>query len=115
MPDNDWNTSLYDQKHAFVSEYGKGLLPLLEPRAGEAILDLGCGSGHLAHTIAQSGAHVVGIDSSARMIEAARLAYSDVETLMKGTGIWNTKQLSASLAVDRLVPSTWSRRDCSIS
>ncbi len=82
MPDNDWNTSLYDQKHAFVSEYGKGLVPLLEARAGEVILDLGCGSGHLAHTIAQSGAHVVGIDSSASMIEAARLAYSDVEFLV---------------------------------
>ena len=31
MPENTWNTSLYDQKHAFVSEYGKGLLPLLQP------------------------------------------------------------------------------------
>lgn len=82
MPDNDWNTSLYDQKHAFVSEYGKGLLPLLEPKAGEFILDLGCGSGHLAHAIAQSGAHVVGIDSSASMIETARIAYPDIEFLV---------------------------------
>ena len=82
MPDNDWNTSLYDQKHAFVSEYGKGLLPLLEPRANETILDLGCGSGHLARTITQSGACVVGIDSSASMIETARLAYPDIEFLV---------------------------------
>ncbi len=82
MPDNEWNTSLYDTKHSFVSEYGKGLLPLLEPKSGEAILDLGCGSGHLAHTIAQSGAHVIGIDSSVSMIEAAHAAYSDVEFLV---------------------------------
>ena len=82
MPDNAWNTSLYDTKHAFVSEYGKSLFPLLVPKAGEAILDLGCGSGHLAHSIAQSGAHVIGIDSSASMIEAARAAYSDVEFLV---------------------------------
>ncbi len=79
MPDNEWNTSLYDSKHAFVSEYGKSLLPLLEPKAGESILDLGCGSGHLAHAIAQSGAHVIGIDSSASMIEASGAAYTDVE------------------------------------
>ena len=82
MPDNDWNTSLYDAKHAFVSEYGKSLLPLLEPKVGESILDLGCGSGHLAHIIAQSGAHVIGIDSSASMIEAACAAYTDVEFLV---------------------------------
>ncbi len=82
MPDNDWNTSLYDAKHAFVSEYGKSLLPLLEPKVGESILDLGCGSGHLAHSIAQSGAHVIGIDSSASMIEAACAAYTDVEFLV---------------------------------
>ena len=82
MLDNEWNTSLYDTKHAFVSEYGKGLLPLLEPKSGEDILDLGCGSGHLAHTIAQLGAHVIGIDSSTSMIEAARATYSDVEFLV---------------------------------
>ncbi len=82
MPDNDWDTSLYDAKHAFVSEYGKSLLPLLNPKVGESILDLGCGSGHLAHNIAQSGAHVIGIDSSASMIEAARATYNDVEFLV---------------------------------
>jgi trans-aconitate methyltransferase len=82
MPDNQWNTSLYDQKHAFVFEYGKGLVPLLDPKPGESILDLGCGSGHLAHTIAQSGAHVIGIDGSASMIEAARVSYPDIEFLV---------------------------------
>ncbi len=79
MVENAWNTSLYDQKHAFVSEYGKGLLPLLEPQSGEVILDLGCGSGHLAHMIAQSGARVTGIDSATSMIEAARATYPDIE------------------------------------
>ncbi len=38
MPSNDWNPSLYDQKHAFVSEYGKDLISLLEPKPGELIL-----------------------------------------------------------------------------
>lgn len=82
MPNNDWNAALYDQKHAFVFEYGKGLLALLEPQAGERILDLGCGTGHLAWRIAEAGAQVVGIDSSPQMVEQARRAYPDIEFLV---------------------------------
>jgi len=79
MPSNNWDTSLYDQKHAFVYEYGKGLIPLLKPQPGELILDLGCGTGHLTQTIAESGANVIGIDSSASMIETARITYPHLE------------------------------------
>src|SRR5258707_4644091 len=82
MPDTDWNVSLYDQKHAFVFEYGKGVISLLEPKAGETILDLGCGTGHLAKSIADAGARVVGMDSSASMVEAAQTAYPDIEFLV---------------------------------
>ena len=82
MPTNNWNASLYDQKHSFVSEYGKSLIPLLEPQPGESILDIGCGTGHLTKAIAEAGAHVVGIDSSASMIETARTTYPDIEFLV---------------------------------
>lgn len=82
MPGNDWDAALYDQKHAFVFEYGKGLLAVLEPQAGERILDLGCGTGHLAQTIAETGAYVVGIDSSLEMVEQARKAYPEIEFLV---------------------------------
>lgn len=82
MPTNNWNASLYDQKHSFVSEYGKSLIPLLEPQPGESILDLGCGTGHLTKAIAETGAHVVGIDSSPSMIETARTTYPDLEFLV---------------------------------
>jgi trans-aconitate 2-methyltransferase len=78
---NDWNSSLYDQKHAFVFEYGKNLISLLNPQPGESILDLGCGTGHLTKTIAESGARVVGLDSSPKMIEAARAAYPELQFL----------------------------------
>lgn len=82
MPTNSWNASLYDQKHSFVSEYGKSLIPLLEPQPGEFILDIGCGTGHLTQAIAEAGAHVVGLDSSASMIETARATYPDLEFLV---------------------------------
>src|SRR5258708_29198466 len=82
MPDTDWNVALYDQKHAFVFEYGKGVISLLEPKPGETILDLGCGTGHPAKSIADAGAKVVGMDSSASMVEAARTAYPDIEFLV---------------------------------
>jgi len=82
MSHNNWNASLYDQKYAFVFEKGKGLIPLLDPQLGESILDLGCGTGHLTKTIAESGARVIGIDSSAQMIETARATYPELEFLI---------------------------------
>jgi trans-aconitate methyltransferase len=82
MPSNDWNPSLYDQKHAFVFEYGKDLISLLQPQPGETILDLGCGTGHLTKAIAASGARVIGIDNSAKMIETARNTYPEIEFLV---------------------------------
>jgi trans-aconitate methyltransferase len=82
MPNNNWDTSFYDQKHAFVFEYGKGLIPVLQPEPGELILDLGCGTGHLTQAIAESGAYVIGIDSSASMIETAQITYPHLEFLV---------------------------------
>ena len=82
MPDNDWNASLYDQKFAFVSAYGKDIVVLLNPQPGETILDIGCGTGQLVQEIAASGAHVVGIDSSASMIESARKTFPEGEFLV---------------------------------
>ncbi|HYE71933.1 MAG TPA: class I SAM-dependent methyltransferase, partial [Blastocatellia bacterium] len=73
-----WDSSLYDQKHAYVTKYGEGVLDLLNSQAGERILDVGCGTGHLTKKIAESGAEVVGIDSSAEMIEVARTTYPEI-------------------------------------
>ena len=52
------------------------------PQPGELILDLGCGTGHLTKTIAESGARVIGIDSSPHMIEMARSTYPELEFLI---------------------------------
>jgi trans-aconitate methyltransferase len=71
MTQTKWDAALYDQKHAFVWELGKGVVDLLAPKAGERILDIGCGTGHLTAEIAAAGAEVLGIDSSAEMIAEA--------------------------------------------
>src|SRR5258708_1506630 len=74
----EWNPGLYESSHSFVWEYGRDLIGLLAPQPGERILDVGCGTGQLTAEIARSGAHVVGIDSSSRMIEQARGNFPDL-------------------------------------
>jgi SAM-dependent methyltransferase len=54
-----------------VPALGAGVLARLEPKPGERILDLGRGDGTLTAQIAEHGATVVGVDSSAPMIAAA--------------------------------------------
>ncbi len=48
------------------------LLRLVEPKAGQRILDLACGTGFFARELAKSGAEVVGVDISAELINLAK-------------------------------------------
>lgn len=73
-----WNAELYDQKHAFVSQYGESVLELLDVQPGERILDLGCGTGTLASQIQNLGGDVIGIDYSPEMIQQAKQNYPEV-------------------------------------
>ncbi|HRI88106.1 MAG TPA: methyltransferase domain-containing protein [Candidatus Hydrogenedentes bacterium] len=72
-----WDPELYDAKHAYVFAYGNEVVEMLAPQPGEYILDLGCGTGHLTQTIADRGARVHGVDSSAEMIAQARAQFPD--------------------------------------
>ena len=67
-----WDPHDYQRAGAFVPRLGHGVLELLAPRAGERILDLGCGDGSLTEQLAASGAQVVGVDVSPEMVTAAR-------------------------------------------
>jgi len=67
-----WNAAGYAANAHFVPALGQPVLELLQARPGERILDLGCGDGALTEKLVALGAQVVGIDSSADMIAAAR-------------------------------------------
>jgi trans-aconitate 2-methyltransferase len=62
-----------------VFKHGEGVVELLNPKPGERILDLGCGSGQLTAKIAEAGAMVEGIDQSPDMIVQARANYPAIK------------------------------------
>jgi len=74
-----WDATLYDGSHGFVSKYGQRILSYLNPKPGETILDLGCGTGDLTKEIFLTGANVTGVDSSAEMIQAAKSKFPEIE------------------------------------
>jgi trans-aconitate methyltransferase len=73
-----WDAGLYDEKHSFVWKMAAGLVELLDPKPGERILDIGCGTGHLTAQIAASGATARGIDQSAEMVRQAREKFPEL-------------------------------------
>jgi SAM-dependent methyltransferase len=73
--DKGWDAQGYQTRHSYVFIHGEGLVELLDPKPGERILDLGCGSGQLTAKIAEAGARVIGIDLSPEMIAQARANY----------------------------------------
>ncbi|PYV47372.1 MAG: SAM-dependent methyltransferase [Acidobacteria bacterium] len=68
----EWNAEQYAKNARFVSDLGQAVLDLLNPQPGERILDLGCGDGALTERLVAAGANVVGVDSSADMVRAAK-------------------------------------------
>jgi len=77
-PTNTWEAGSYLANASFVPALGSAVFDLLAPRAGERILDLGCGEGSLTEKIASTGAVVVGVDASADFVAAARARGLDV-------------------------------------
>jgi trans-aconitate methyltransferase len=74
-----WNTEAYAANGRFVANLATEVVALLNPQPGEEILDLGCGDGALTEQLAQTGAIVIGVDSSADMLAAARKRNLHVE------------------------------------
>ncbi len=87
--DSSWDTELYEAQHSFVWKMGEELLETLAPQPGERILDLGCGTGQLTSAIAESGATVLGLDSSPDMIGQARQNYPRLHFLLQDASAMN--------------------------
>ncbi len=67
-----WNAEDYEKHARFVTDLGSPVVELLAPKAGERILDVGCGDGVLTAKLAQLGCVMVGVDSSPELVAAAR-------------------------------------------
>lgn len=78
----EWNAALYDNKHDFVSEYGKGLLEFVPENKRQHILDLGCGTSILTAQLANLAGEVIGVDHSKNMIEKAQRQFSDIQFMV---------------------------------
>lgn len=73
MPNlNKWDPNTYSKNVNFVPTLGKPVIDLLAPKAGERILDLGCGTGVIAEELMKMGCSVLGADASPDMVSATR-------------------------------------------
>jgi SAM-dependent methyltransferase len=81
ISETKWDPADYDKTARFVSDLGEPVLRLLGARAGERILDLGCGDGPLTRRIAETGAQVVGVDPSPEFVWAAKALGVDARVM----------------------------------
>jgi SAM-dependent methyltransferase len=81
ISETKWDPDDYERTARFVSDLGEPVLRLLGPRAGDRILDLGCGDGPLTKRIAETGAKVVGVDPSAEFVWAAKALGLDARVM----------------------------------
>ena len=76
-----WSAASYDAHARFVSDLAGPVLEWLSPRAGERILDLGCGDGAVTAALRDMGADVVGVDTSEQLLAAARARGLDARAM----------------------------------
>ena len=67
----EWDPDTYAEHGRFVSDLGAPVVDLLDPQAGERVLDIGCGDGALTERLRRAGCQVVAIDTSPEQVWAA--------------------------------------------
>jgi SAM-dependent methyltransferase len=72
-----WGFGDYPAMAAVLLPVAKALVDVIEPRAGERVVDLACGTGNAAILAAQRGARVVGVDLEPALLEIAARRSAD--------------------------------------
>jgi trans-aconitate 2-methyltransferase len=75
----DWDGASYDRISGTMEALGLEVLARLDLTGEETVLDAGCGSGRITEALISRlpRGHVIGVDQSASMIEAARARLGD--------------------------------------
>jgi trans-aconitate 2-methyltransferase len=71
---HDWDGATYDRVAHPMTRWGSNVLDRLPLRGDETVLDAGCGSGRVTEQLAERlpGGHVIALDASPSMVDAAR-------------------------------------------
>jgi trans-aconitate 2-methyltransferase len=75
----DWDASTYDRVSDIQAEWSLEVIDRLDLQGDETVLDAGCGSGRVTKLLLERlpRGRVIGVDSSASMVEKAREALPD--------------------------------------
>jgi ubiquinone/menaquinone biosynthesis C-methylase UbiE len=71
---------------ALFAPFAERLIEIAEPRRGDRVLDVGCGTGIVARVAAGRGCRAVGADFNPLMLETARAAEPAIEWLAADAG-----------------------------
>ena len=110
-----WDPEVYRRTAGFIPELAGEVLDLLAPRCGERVLDLGCGDGALTAKLAALGLDVVGVDSSAEQVTAARARGLDAHVVdgqalnfdADFDAVFSNAALHWMLQVDEVITRVW--------
>ncbi|MCM1165511.1 MAG: methyltransferase domain-containing protein [Lachnospiraceae bacterium] len=75
----EWNAEKYASDFSFVYDYGNDVTKLLDGDNIRSVLDLGCGNGALSERLFNKGYSVIGMDSSEKMLAAARERFPKIK------------------------------------
>src|SRR5271166_5538489 len=67
----DWNVGEYEHIAAQLLPAAQAVIDHADPRGGEHLVDVGCGTGNAALIAAERGARVTGIDPAQRLLDVA--------------------------------------------